>query len=51
MTDELVKTVVLNLPNFVFAGLAIMALYRINERLVAMIDRLCKPCEGAKGES
>jgi len=49
MTEELIQTVIVNLPNFLFAGLSIYTLYKINERLIAMIDRLCEPCKEDTG--
>lgn len=44
MSDALVETVVLNLPNFIFAGMGLFVLYKINERLISILDRLCEPC-------
>lgn len=45
VSDALVETVVLNLPNFIFAGMGLFVLYKINERLMSILDRLCEPCD------
>ena len=45
METELVKEMVINLPNFIFAGLAIIALYKICNRL---LDEVVTTCREAK---
>lgn len=39
--DELVKTMILQLPNFVGLVAAIVVLWRNNERLLVIIERNC----------
>lgn len=45
MEAELLKEMAINLPNFVFAGLAIIALYKICNRL---LDEVVTTCREAK---
>jgi len=36
---DLVKLMVTNIPNFMFSGICTLILYRINNRLMDMLDR------------
>lgn len=45
MEAELLKEMVVNLPNFVFSGIAVWTLYRICNRL---LDQVVKTCQEAK---
>ena len=45
METELIKEMVANLPNFIFAGLAIISLYKICNRL---LDEVVTTCRDAK---
>lgn len=45
MEGELLKEMVVNLPNFVFSGIAVWTLYRICNRL---LDEVVRTCQQAK---
>lgn len=45
MEAELLKEIIVNLPNFLFSGVAIWVLYRICNRL---LDEVVKTCQGAE---
>lgn len=51
--DELIKQVIAGFPSFTGLIIAIVLQYRANERLMVLLERLCKPCveeEEAQGQ-
>lgn len=41
MEASLLEQIVVNLPNFVFSGVAILVLYKQNDRLLTMLENMC----------
>jgi len=41
MEATLLEQIVVNLPNFVFGGVAILVLYKQNDRLLTMLENMC----------
>ena len=41
MEQSLLEQIIVNLPNFVFGGVAILILYKQNDRLLAMLENMC----------
>ena len=39
--ETILEQMALNLPNFIFGGLAITILYRQNDRLLTMLESMC----------
>lgn len=41
METTLIEQIIVNIPNFVFGGVAILVLYRQNDRLLTMLENMC----------
>lgn len=41
MEASLLEQIIINLPNFVFGGVAILVLYKQNDRLLTMLENMC----------
>lgn len=51
METTLLEQIVVNLPNFVFGGVAILILYKQNDRLLTMLESMCgKTTDAAIGD-
>lgn len=52
METTLIEQIIVNIPNFVFGGVAILVLYRQNDRLLTMLENMCgKTTEAAIHDS
>jgi len=52
MEATLIEQIIVNIPNFVFGGVAILVLYRQNDRLLTMLENMCgKTTDAAIGDS
>jgi len=47
MEANLLEQIVVNLPNFVFGGVAILVLYKQNDRLLTMLESMCGKAQDA----
>lgn len=51
METTLIEQIIVNIPNFVFGGVAILVLYRQNDRLLTMLENMCgKTTDAAIGD-
>ena len=51
METTLIEQIIVNIPNFVFGGGAILVLYRQNDRLLTMRENMCgKTTDAAIGD-
>ena len=49
--ETLLEQIVVNLPNFIFGGVAILILYKQNDRLMTMLENMCgKTTDAAIGD-
>jgi len=51
METTLLEQILVNLPNFIFGGVAILILYKQNDRLLTMLENMCgKTTDAAIGD-
>lgn len=51
METTLLEQIVVNLPNFIFGGVAILILYKQNDRLLTILESMCgKTTDAAIGD-
>ena len=51
METTLLEQIVVSLPNFIFGGVAIIILYKQNDRLLTMLENMCgKTTDAAIGD-
>ena len=47
MEASLLEQIVINLPNFIFGGIACLILYKQNDRLLAILEKQCGEAQAA----
>jgi len=47
METTLLEQIVVNLPNFVFGGVALVMLYKQNGRLLTLLEKTCSKAQAA----